>query len=639
MKRSNWLSLAVSLATLMTMSTPSVMGNNNETAAIMFLDEYNEQAMVEYYKDVAASWTYNTNITDYNQEQSVAASLAASNFENGMRTRALEFNQTGFSENTKRLLNKIIYIGDAAIERQEDLVELTNLLAQMETRYSTGKPCKEDGTCYSLEPDLTRIMSESRDYQELYWAWDAWRDEVGAPARQDYARYVELKNIGAQANDQPDNGAYWRSWYEVDNLEEMTEELYTQLSPLYNNLHAYVRRKLYEVYGGEYINLRGPIPAHIFGNMWAQSWLQLLDLCIPYPNKPSVDITPVLIEKGYTPLRMFEVSDEFFTSLGLIAMPEEFWNESMLEKPNDGREVVCHASAWDFYNQKDFRIKQCTDITMDDFITVHHEMGHVEYYLQYKDQPVSYRDGANPGFHEAVGDVLALSVSTPAHLYEIGLLEEIEDDDEADLNFLMSMALDKISFLPFGYLMDQYRWRIFDGTTPESKYTEDWWKLRLQYQGIIPPVTRTEEDFDPAAKFHIPADVPYIRYFISFVIQFQFHDALCKAAGQTGPLHKCDIYRSTEAGTLLSNMLKKGSSETWPNAMEAITGSRTMNATALISYFQPLITYLEAENERNGDVPGWPESYTPADPNFGVTVQPSTAAIFLCLFFILARIF
>ncbi|XP_071508563.1 angiotensin-converting enzyme-like [Diadema antillarum] len=615
--------------------------NTNETEAKIFLDTFNERAMEEYYKSISASWTYNTNITEYNQAKSVEASLEASAFSAEMRLEALKFNRTGFSFDTERQLNKLVYVGDAALGEQ-DLEELTNLLANMETRYSTGKPCKEDGTCYSLEPDLTRIMATSRDYAELYWAWDAWRAEVGAPARVDYARYVELKNMAAQANDQPDNGAYWRSWYEVDDLEDQVQDLYNTLSPLYTNLHAYVRRKLYDVYGPRFINLRGPIPAHVLGNMWAQSWLNLNDLCQPFPDKPSVDITPTLVEEGYTPLRMFEVSDEFFVSLGLIEMPQEFWDHSMIKKPTDGREVVCHASAWDFYNQVDFRIKQCTDITMDDFITIHHEMGHVEYYLQYEHQPVVYRRGANPGFHEAVGDVLALSVSTPQHLFDVNLLPEVVDDEEADLNFLMSMALDKIAFLPFGYLMDQWRWRVFDETTTEDMFNEEWWKLRLLYQGIIPPTNRTEEHFDPAAKYHIPADVPYIRYFISFVIQFQFHQALCDAAGHTGPLHKCDIYRSEEAGTLLSDMLKMGSSQPWPEAMEAITGVRIMDASALVNYFQPLIDYLEEKNAENGDEPGWDEMYYPDDPytfGSGTILKPSIVALLFPLMYFFIQLF
>ncbi|XP_011663849.2 angiotensin-converting enzyme [Strongylocentrotus purpuratus] len=590
---------------------------NDELLAKEFLGDFNTRAMDVYSKSAFKAWDYNTNITEYNREQMVNSNLETAVFSKDMSGYANAFDQTGFTTDTKRQLDSIRYIGSAALP-DEELEELENILSGMESRYSTGKPC-EAGTCYSLEPDLTRIMATSHDYSELYWAWNAWRAEVGAPAREDYTRYVELKNQAAIANDQPDAGAYWRSYYEVDNLQEITEKLYDELQPLYEQLHAYVRRKLFNRYGADYINLRGPIPAHILGNMWAQSWSNLYDICEPFPGKQAVDITPALVEQNYDALRMFELSDEFFESLGLIKMPQEFWDHSMIEKPDDGRDVVCHASAWDFSNQVDFRIKQCTDITMDDFITIHHEMGHIEYYLQYKDLPVVYRGGANPGFHEAVGDVLALSVSTPKHLKEVGLIDEVVDDQEADLNFLMSIALDKISFLPFGYLMDQYRWGIFNGTTPESKFNEDWWKLRLRYQGIIPPTTRTEEDFDPAAKYHIPADVPYIRYFISFVLQFQFHETLCEAAGQTQELYKCDIYNSTDAGTLLANMLKMGSSKPWPEALDAIIGSTEISAQSLINYFQPLIDYLKEQNEMNGDTVGWAEMYTPKDPELDLT--------------------
>ncbi|MED6240414.1 hypothetical protein ATANTOWER_020744, partial [Ataeniobius toweri] len=403
-----------------------------------------------------------------------------------------------------------------------------------------------------------------------------------------------------------DNGAFWRSLYETPTFEEHLEALWKELEPLYLNVHAYVRRALYKHYGTKYINLKGPIPAHLLGNMWAQTWSGIMDLVMPYPDATQVDATPAMVAQGWNSTRMFQESDRFFTSMGLLPMPQEFWDKSMLEKPSDGRQVVCHASAWDFYNRKDFRIKQCTVVTMDDLITVHHEMGHVQYFLQYKDQPVSFRDGANPGFHEAIGDVLALSVSTPKHLQSIGLLDKVESNHESDINFLMSMALDKIAFLPFGYLMDQWRWKVFDGRIPSSEYNKEWWNLRLKYQGLCPPVTRTEDDFDPGAKFHIPANVPYVRYFVSFIIQFQFHKALCDAANHVGPLHTCDIYQSKEAGKLLGDVMKLGYSKPWPEAMAMITGQSKMSAQPLMQYFQPLIQWLEEENNKNNEVRGWP---------------------------------
>ncbi|XP_030629868.1 angiotensin-converting enzyme isoform X2 [Chanos chanos] len=591
----------------------------DETQAKDFLAEYNSTAEEVWNAYTEASWSYNTNINEENKQIMLQKNLEMAEHTLKYGQMARTYDTTDFQdEQVKRILKKLSDIERAALP-DEKLKEYNNLLATMETIYSVAKVCREDGTCHPLDPDLTKIMAESRDYDELLFAWKGWRDAAGKPLRQNYMRYVELANEAARINGHTDNGAFWRSLYETPTFEQDLERLWKELEPLYLNVHAYVRRKLYEKYGPERVNLKGPIPAHLLGNMWAQTWSGIMDLAIPYPDATQVDATPAMVAQGWNAKRMFEESDKFFTSLGLLPMPPEFWEKSMIEKPTDGREVVCHASAWDFYNRKDFRIKQCTVVTMDDLITVHHEMGHVQYFLQYKDQPVSFRDGANPGFHEAIGDVLALSVSTPKHLQSIGLLDKVEDNYESTINFLMSMALDKIAFLPFGYLMDQWRWKVFDGRIPDTEYNKEWWNLRLKYQGLCPPVPRTEEDFDPGAKFHIPANVPYVRYFVSFVIQFQFHKALCEAANQPAPLHSCDIYQSKEAGKLLGDVMKLGFSKPWPEAMAMITGHPNMSALPLIEYFKPLIDWLESENKKNNEVLGWPEyNWAPSTSNEAV---------------------
>ncbi|XP_053870375.1 angiotensin-converting enzyme isoform X2 [Malaclemys terrapin pileata] len=583
----------------------------DEAQAKAFLAEYNSTAEVVWNAYSEASWAYNTNITDHNKQIMLEKNLemSAHTLKHGMQAR--QFDYSDFQDQSvRRVLKKLSDIERAALPELE-LKEYNNILSDMETTYSVAKVCKGQGKCYPLDPDLTDILAKSRDYDELLFSWKGWRDASGKEIKSKYKRYVELSNKAARLNGHPDNGAFWRSLYETPTFEADLEQLYQQLQPLYLNLHAYVRRALYNKYGQERINLKGPIPAHLLGNMWAQSWSNIFDLVVPYPSATKVDATPAMQKQGWTPEKMFQESDKFFTSLGLIPMPPEFWAKSMIEKPA-GREVVCHASAWDFYNRKDFRIKQCTVVNMDDLITVHHEMGHVQYFLQYKDQPISFRDGANPGFHEAIGDVMALSVSTPKHLHSISLLDRVEDNNESDINYLMSIALDKIAFLPFGYLMDQWRWKVFDGRIREDEYNQQWWNLRLKYQGLCPPVPRSEDDFDPGAKFHIPANVPYVRYFVSFVIQFQFHQALCKAAGDTGPLHKCDIYQSKEAGTLLANAMKLGFSKPWPEAMQLITGQPNMSADALMTYFKPLTDWLIQENTRTRETLGWPEyNWTP----------------------------
>ncbi|RWS26965.1 Angiotensin-converting enzyme-like protein, partial [Leptotrombidium deliense] len=500
-----------------------------------------------------------------------------------------------FKRDKQRLKEEIIF------ELLLFIIHLNEIIADMENVYSTAKICpfringgysdgdKSNVTAQcnlTLEPDLQRIIGESRDYDELLHVWKAWRDKSGKKIR-----FV-------------DTGELWRQYYESDEFQDDLERLWIQLKPLYDHLHAFVRRRLISLYGTNRIRSNGPIPAHLLGNMWAQTWRNLQDILTPFPEKPSIDVTSNMVKKNITAFDMFKVSEEFFTSLGLKAMPDDFWKRSIITKP-ENREIVCHASAWDFCNSKDVRIKQCTSINMRDLVVTHHEMGHIQYFLQYASQPYVFREGANPGFHEAVGDVLALSVSTPNHLQRISLLDEVANDEQGDLNYLMALALDKIAFLPSAYLMDLWRWKVFNGQIKENEMNEQWWAHRVKYQGVCAPIRRNESDFDAGAKYHIAANVPYIRYFVSYVVQFQFHKSLCEASGHKGALHKCDIYRSKEAGHLLSKTLEKGSSIRWQQAMRIITNGKSdrMDAGPLLEYFDPLFDYLK--RNLKGEHIGW----------------------------------
>ncbi|KAM5213261.1 angiotensin-converting enzyme-like protein Ace3 isoform 3-T3 [Hipposideros larvatus] len=343
------------------------------------------------------------------------------------------------------------------------------------------------------------------------------------------------------------------------------------------------------------------------GNMWAQSWVKILDLVLPFPKKPPEDITKIMRSQHWNPEKMFVEAEKFITSLGLLSTPPDFWENSMMERPTDGREVECHASAWDFYNSKDFRIKKCTEVTTEDLLSIFHQMGHIQYFMQYKNLPVIFRAGPNPAFEEAVGSVITLSASSHKHLLNRGLLSRQHQDSEEEVNFLMGIALDKIAFIPFAYLIDLYHWKVFDGTIQKDNYNLEWWNLRLKYQGLCPPIPRTEDDFDPGAKFHISASVSYTRYFLSLVLQFQFQEALCKASGHVGPLHRCDIYNSKTAGKLLEDVLKQGASKPWPEILQNITGKTKMSAEALKTYFKPLMNWLVTENVRQGEILGWPD--------------------------------
>jgi peptidyl-dipeptidase A len=478
--------------------------------------------------------------------------------------------------------------------------ELSEIAAGLESAYGRGRYCPEGGECRDLG-ELSRTLATSRDPRELQEAWSGWRT-VSVPMRPQFERFVTLGNQGAQELGFSDLGAMWRSKYdmEADAFAAEVDRLWSQVAPLYESLHCYVRSKLRQQYGADQVPADGPIPAHLLGNMWAQSWGNVYDLVAPPVGDAGFDLTETLRRRQVDEREMVRYGERFFTSLGFAELPETFWARSLFTQPRD-RDVVCHASAWSIDWKDDLRIKMCIEITDEDFSTVHHELGHNFYQRAYKEQPVLFRDSANDGFHEGVGDTIALSV-TPEYLVELGLLDRAPDA-AGDLGVLMRMALDKIAFLPFGLLVDQWRWKVFSGEIPPSEYNAGWWELRRKYQGVAPPEERSEDQFDAGAKYHVPANVPYTRYFLAHILQFQFQRGLCDAAGFEGPLHRCSIYGDTEAGDRLIRMLEMGSSRPWPEALEVVTGQSEMDASAILDYFAPLQEWLIEQNA--GQSCGW----------------------------------
>jgi peptidyl-dipeptidase A len=424
--------------------------------------------------------------------------------------------------------------------------------------------------------------------------------------RPEFARYVDLANQGARELGFADDGAMWRAKYDMppDDFAKELDRLWEQVRPLYLSLHAYVRAKLREKYGADLVPADGPIPAHLLGNMWGQTWDNIYPLVAPPSADPGFDLTRILQTRKTDYKQMVHYGESFFTSLGFAPLPKTFWERSLFLKPRD-RDVVCHASAWDVDAVNDVRLKMCIDITAEDFLTIHHELGHNFYQRAYDRQPFLFRDSANDGFHEAVGDTIALSV-TPAYLVKIGLLDKAPDtspDTSKDIGLLLRKALEKVAFLPFGLVIDQWRWKVFSGEIPPEKYNQTWWELRRKYQGIAPPAGRSEADFDAGAKYHVAANVPYMRYFLADILQFQFHRALAQIAGCREPLNRCSIYDNKEAGRRLNAMLAMGESRPWPEALAALTGQRAMDATAIRDYFAPLQAWLDEQNK--GKPVGW----------------------------------
>jgi len=480
--------------------------------------------------------------------------------------------------------------------------EVTQLNSRMRAAYGKGKWCPDPAKpdqCHNID-EVTKVLASSRNEKELRREWEGWHT-ISPPMKKDYARFAELSNKGAKELGFADTGAMWRSKYDLppDAFAKELDRLWDQVRPLYNELHAYVRMKLREKYG-DVVPEKGPIPAYLLGNIWAQDWSNIYPLVAPAKSDAGYSVTDLLKNHKVMPIDMVKIGERFYTSLGFAPLPKTFWDRSLFVRPRD-RDVVCHASAWDIDYESDVRIKMCIEQTAEDFSTIHHELGHNFYQRAYKDLPVMFRDSANDGFHEAIGDTIALSV-TPEYLVRIGLLDKAPDSSR-DIGLLMARALDKVAFLPFGLLIDQWRWKVFSGEVKPEDYNKAWWDLRLKYQGIAPPSARGEEFFDPGAKYHVPDNTPYARYFLADILQFQFHRGLSKAAGCTTPLHRCSIYESKEAGQRLNAMLSMGMSKPWPEALDAIAGSKTMDASAILDYFAPLKTWLDEQVK--GHPVGW----------------------------------
>lgn len=574
----------------------SVMASQENTlTAQEFIADFYKEAKPLINEYGAAQWVRATYIT---QDTALLAAKASERYQ-ALLSKAVDtaksYNLQELDPKTAREI-KLLMLSTSmpSPDDAQKRAELSRIATEMEGIYGSGDYCRKDDDCLQLQ-ELESILATSRNYDELLDIWQGWR-EVSKPLRPMYERFVELTNEGAKDFGYPNLADMWKSHYDmpVKDFEVSADNLWQQVQPLYKELHCYVRDKLSDHYGQDKVQPNAPIPAHLLGNMWAQTWDNIYDLVEPYPGKSIPNVTPELVAQNYDAEKMTKTAEEFFVSLGLPELPESFWQRSMLVKPKD-RNVVCHASAWDLDDGKDVRIKQCVEPTAEQLSTLHHELGHIYYFLMYKDLDPLFRTGAHDGFHEAIGDTIVLSM-TPDHLKNKGLIKEITSGEQEKINQQMRMALEKIAFLPFGKMIDEWRWQVFSGAVSAENYNAAWWQLREKYQGISAPTTRDETFFDPGAKYHIPGNTPYIRYFLSFIIQFQFHKALCDAAGFEGELSECSIYNNKAAGERLGNVLAMGASKPWHDAMQALTGQRSMDASALLEYFKPLQNWLSQEN-------------------------------------------
>ena len=624
-------------------TSPAANAPANETAD-QFVARVNEEYRKSYPELTAAQWLSSTYINDDSELVSAKANERYLAQLNGWIEQSRRFEGQTMSPETARAIQLLKL--QAAMPPPKDpakLAELTAIATRMEGAYGKGAYCTGEGPakrCRQLG-DLEEVLAKSRDYDEQLDAWQGWH-ATAAPQRKDYARFVSLINEGARDLGYADTGELWRSGYDMTpaELSAETDRLWSQVKPLYEQLHCYAGTKLDAKYGAQRGHVAGHmLPAHLMGNMWQQDWSNLWDLMAPYPGAGSLDVNAALqaqYQKNLsaenakvggqgspsalaqaehdalfaTAKQMNERAQDFYVSLGMPKLPASYWERAQLIKPRD-RDVVCHASAWDMNMAGDVRTKMCIKPTEEDFTTIYHELGHVYYYLAYNKLPPLFQAGAHDGFHEAIGDTIVLSM-TPAYLNRIGLVDQPQQSNEALLNAQMRMALAKVSFLPFGLMIDRWRWGVFDGSIKPENYNKAWWDLKAKYQGVAPPTPRGENFFDPGAKYHVPGNTPYTRYFLSHILQFQFYKALCDASGYKGPLYECSFYGNPEAGRRYWAMLSKGASQPWQKTLKELTGSEKMDASAVLEYFAPLQQWLKQQNE--GKTCGWQADASTAAP-------------------------
>ena len=584
--------LAISPAILAQTSAPT---SNPPTTAEAELFVQNAEKKLEEAGINAqrAEWVYENFITDDTEAITAQNAEQLLTISGELALQAKRFNGVPVSEASARKLAQMQLT--LLLTDPKERAAYAKIAAYMAGSYGKAKYCfkKDDPkSCLPLG-ELEKIMATSRDPAKLKETWLGWHSQ--SPLyKEDYAKYVALSNKGAQQMGFADTGALWRSNYEMtpEQFEVETERLWQQVKPLYDSLYTYTRHQLQKTYGVKEVPSTGPIPAHLFGNMWSQTWDNLYPILKPAGLSSSYDLSKVLEQKKVNAKQMTAYAERFYTSLGMEKLPDTFWQRSLLTKPKD-REVVCHASAWDIDTMTDVRIKMCITPTAEDFTTIHHELGHVYYFLAYRNLDPMFRNGANDGFHEAIGDTVALSV-TPEYLKKIGLRDSLPTKEQ-EIGTLLNKALEKVAFLPFGYLVDKWRWEVYSGKVKPADYDKAWWALREKYQGISRPAPMEANGFDAGAKFHVASDTPYARYFLADTLQFQFHRALCKEAGFKGQLNRCSIFENKAAGQKFQQMLAMGSSKPWVDALKVV-GEDKLDASAILDYFAPLKVWLDEQN-------------------------------------------
>ncbi|KAF8795120.1 Angiotensin-converting enzyme like protein [Argiope bruennichi] len=558
-----------------------------------------------------ADWNWKVNLTDHNREIKDNTSDEATEYLKKIYDVARNYSWQSYREKNYTLFRWFELVAKGLTQGAPGLYSSKQKIAdpysKMSEIFGKAKVCPPEGSTGKCVSDVEKVFETTRDPKILKHFWLEFRKQTGEKYKDLFLEAIKEENTDANDFGYKNMAQLNTARYEdKDFLKNMAEEM-KKIQPFYKQIHAYVRKKLKMHYKRENIKSDGPIPAHLLGDMYAQQWSNIFNIVKPYPGysgRPNV--TKAMHKKKLAPIDMFIIAEKFFTSIGLKAMTPRFWHFSMIEKPV-GKDADCHGASYDFYEKEDYRIGVCSQVNAFDLDVIHHEMGHIEYFMHYSHLPFLFRDSANPGFHEAIGDAILLSSMTPTYLTKIGLLKRnnVRKRYESTINYLMQTALNYAVTLPYDYIIDYWRNKVYERIIKDTELNKKYWLYRYQFQGVCPPTRRTEKNFDIGAKWHIAGGVEYFRYYVANIFQFQIHKILCEKANHTGPLHECNIYKNKKAGQAFAKFLSQGKSKHWKILLRSFSDGKftKLDASAMLEYFEPLMKWLKKKNAR--EYIGW----------------------------------
>ena len=560
-----------------------------------FITAYTDQFVKLYYQSAQAEWRSNTHIVEGDSSNRIAtqqANEALASFtgskENIEKAREFLSKKDQLSEIQVKQLERILYAAANNPQTVPELVEkrIKAEAEQVEKLYGFNFSLRGK----DISPnDMDEILRTSSDPDERLAVWTASK-EVGKDLKSGLADLKELRNKTVQALGYDDYFAYQVSDYGMSTAEMMAlnQRLVSELLPLYRELHTYARYELAKRYGVK--EVPDMLPAHWLPNRWGQDWNAMV-------NVEGVDLDGALSDKPREWL--MEQGERFYKSLGFGPLPASYWEKSSLYPlPEDaGYKKNNHASAWHMDLQEDVRCLMSIVPNRDMYETVHHELGHIYYFMAYTNPnvPPLLREGANRAYHEGIGSLMGLAAMQKPFLAGLELIPESAGSD--DMQSLLKEALNYVVFIPWSAgVMTEFEHDLYATDLSADQYTARWWDLKKKYQGIVAPNERGPEYCDPASKTHINNDAAqYYDYALSFVLLFQLHDHIAGKILHQDP-RATNYYGSKEVGTFLQGILEKGASGDWRKMLKEKTGE-DLSARAMLSYFEPLMGYLKEQNK------------------------------------------